>query len=69
MLVLTRRPDEEIVIDGGIRIVVLGVDGNRARIGIIAPPTVRVDRKEVHDRFATAPVPAAVKEAMPLAAV
>ena len=28
MLVITRRPDEEIVIEGGIRIVVLGVDGS-----------------------------------------
>jgi carbon storage regulator len=68
MLVLTRRPDEEIVIDGGIRIVVLGVDGNRARIGVIAPQSVRVDRKEVHDRFAAPPAPA-VKEARALAAV
>jgi carbon storage regulator len=69
MLVLTRRQDEEIVIEGGIRIVVLGVEGNRARIGIIAPPSVRVDRKEIHDRFAT---PASVpieKEGRPLVAV
>ena len=51
MLVLTRRPGEQIVLDDG-RIVMtfLGIEGNKLRIGIDAPPDVRVDRKEVHDR-------------------
>lgn len=69
MLVLTRRAAEEIVIEGGIRIVILGLDGNRARIGIVAPPSVRVDRKEIHDRYAAPPAPPKEKEARPLAAV
>jgi carbon storage regulator len=50
MLVLTRRPGEEIVIEGGIRLTVLGVKGNQVRIGITAPASVRVDRQEVHAR-------------------
>ena len=37
MLVLTRRKDESIMIGNGIEIVVLGIDGDRVRIGIEAP--------------------------------
>jgi carbon storage regulator len=50
MLVLTRRIGEEIVIDEHIRIVVVGVRKGRVRLGILAPPTVRVDRQEVRAR-------------------
>ena len=52
MLVLSRRPGEEIIIDGNIRLRVLGVKGGQVRIGIGAPPTIQVDREEVHDRRA-----------------
>jgi carbon storage regulator len=52
MLVLTRKPGEEIVIDGGIRITIVAVKGDRVRVGITAPPDVRVDREEVHQRVA-----------------
>lgn len=52
MLVLTRRVGEEIVVGGNIRITVVSVKGNRVRIGVTAPESVRVDRKEVHDRRA-----------------
>jgi len=58
MLVLTRHLNEEIVIDGGIRIRVVAMDGNKVRLGIVAPDSVRVDRQEVHDRrseFAAGP--------------
>lgn len=47
MLVLTRRPEEQIIIDGNIRITVLSVVGNKVRIGIDAPPSVRVNRSEI----------------------
>ena len=50
MLVLTRRVGEEIVIDDQIRIVVAAVKGDRVRLGICAPATMRVDRQEVHKR-------------------
>jgi carbon storage regulator len=49
MLVLTRRPGEEIVIDGCIRVRVVDVHGNRVRLGIEAPPEVTVDRSEIHE--------------------
>jgi carbon storage regulator len=52
MLVLTRRPGEEVVIGGNIRIVVTEVGGQRVRLGITAPKDVRVDRAEVDARRA-----------------
>lgn len=52
MLVLTRRIGETIVVDGEIHITVVAVDGNRVRIGVNAPPSVPVDRQEIHVRRA-----------------
>ena len=54
MLVLTRRLDEAIVIEGGIHITVLAVKEGQVRLGITAPADVRVDRQEVHARRAPA---------------
>jgi carbon storage regulator len=50
MLVLTRRIGEQIVIDGVITVAVVAIRGDKPRLGITAPPCVRVDRSEVHDR-------------------
>jgi carbon storage regulator len=50
MLVLTRKPGEEIVISGGIRLTIVAVNGNKVRIGVVAPPAVLVDRAEVAER-------------------
>ena len=53
MLVLSRHVGEEIVIDGRIRLIVLGVRAGVTRLGFVAPASVRVDRKELHDRIAS----------------
>jgi len=50
MLVLTRNLNETIVIDGLIRVTVLGIKGNKVRIGVSAPDDVRVDREEIAQR-------------------
>jgi carbon storage regulator len=52
MLVLTRRPGEEIVIDGGIRVTVVAIGPRKVRLGITAPADVTVDRMEIHERRA-----------------
>ena len=52
MLILTRRTGEAILIDGGVRIVVLGTDGNGVRLGIEAPSSVGILREEVVERIA-----------------
>jgi carbon storage regulator len=49
MLVLSRRPGEQILIDGGIRLKVISVKANQVRLGIVAPSQVPVDRKEIHE--------------------
>jgi len=52
MLVLSRRIGETIVINGDIQVKVLSVQGNKVRLGIVAPDNVSVDRQEVHERRA-----------------
>jgi carbon storage regulator len=50
MLVLTRRPGETVVIGKDIQVVILAVNGAQVRVGISAPPSVTVDREEIHLR-------------------
>jgi carbon storage regulator len=49
MLVLTRKSEESIIIGDDVEIMVLGVSGDKVRIGITAPREVEVFRKEVKD--------------------
>jgi len=54
MLVLTRKANEEITIGKNVRIVVFGVQGNRVRLGLIAPDNVEIHRVEVDPQNPTA---------------
>lgn len=63
MLILSRRAGEAILIDGGVRIVVLGTDGNGVRLGIEAPSSVAIVREEVAQRIAEENVRAGATEA------
>lgn len=47
MLVLTRKPDEHVVIDGGITVGVVEVKGNKVRLSFDAPPRVHILRAEL----------------------
>jgi len=47
MLVLTRKREQSIVIGDNVEIMVLGVSGDKVRLGITAPREVEVFRKEV----------------------
>ena len=53
MLVLTRRRGEKLVIAEEIVVTVISIEGNKVRLGFDAPPSVRVDRKEIHERRLT----------------
>jgi len=46
MLVLTRKTNESICIGPGIEVMVVGVRGNRVRLGFRAPADVSIQRKE-----------------------
>jgi len=50
MLVLTRRAGEVIIIGDDIKITVMSINGQQARIGIDAPKEVSVDREEIYKR-------------------
>ena len=47
MLILSRKPGDAIVIEGGIRVVVLACDRKSVRLGIEAPATVSILREEI----------------------
>jgi len=49
MLLLSRKKNESIVIDGDITIVVVDIRGDKVRLGIEAPKEVSVHRREVFD--------------------
>jgi len=52
MLILTRRPGETLVFgDDQIRITLLGINGNQARIGVHAPSNVSVHREEIYEKI------------------
>jgi carbon storage regulator len=53
MLILTRRPNETLMIGNEITVTVLGVKGNQVRLGVNAPKSVAVHREEVFDRIET----------------
>jgi len=52
MLILSRKPGDAILIDGGVRIVVLSVESGGVRLGIEAPAAVGIVREEVAQRIA-----------------
>lgn len=51
VLILTRRPNETLMIGTEITVTVLGVKGNQVRIGVSAPKNVSVHREEIFDRI------------------
>ena len=48
--VVTRRPDESVMIGNMIEITLLRVEGEKVRPGITAPPSVKVLRRELWER-------------------
>ena len=53
MLVLSRKTNESIVIDGNITVSVLRVDHDNVRLGIEAPLEIPVLRKEIYEEIKT----------------
>ncbi|MCP4046161.1 MAG: carbon storage regulator CsrA [Gammaproteobacteria bacterium] len=51
MLILTRRVGEKLIIGENVTVTVLSVKGNQIRLGIDAPPEVKVHREEVYQRI------------------
>jgi carbon storage regulator len=51
MLVLSRKPNESIVINYDIVVTVLSVKGNTVRLGINAPGEIPVHRQELYEKM------------------
>ncbi len=48
MLVLTRKTGESLYIGDDIKVTLHGIRGNQVRIGVDAPPNVRIYREEIY---------------------
>ena len=51
MLILTRSQNESIIIDGDIKITILGTKGQDVKIGIEAPDDVEIWREEIYQKM------------------
>jgi len=51
MLVLSRKTNESIIINGNITVSVLRVDNDNVRIGVEAPLEIPVMRKEIYEEI------------------
>lgn len=49
MLVLSRRKDESIMIGDDVEIEIVDVQGDKVRLGITAPRSISVHRKEIYE--------------------
>jgi len=47
MLILTRKPGESLYI-GDVKVTIVEVKGNQIRVGIDAPPEIRIYREEIY---------------------
>ncbi len=56
MLVLSRKKNESIIIDGSITVTVVEIRGDKVRLGISAPRDIPIHREEIYDRIHGEPV-------------
>jgi carbon storage regulator len=49
MLVLSRGKDESIMVGENVEVTVVDIRGNNIRLGITAPKSIPVHRREVYD--------------------
>lgn len=47
MLVLKRRKEESVIINGNIKITILGIDRGQVKLGFEAPDDVNIVREEL----------------------
>ncbi len=49
MLVLSRQKDESVIIGDDIEVLIVDIRGDKVRLGVKAPKSISVHRKEVYD--------------------
>jgi carbon storage regulator len=62
MLVLTRKKDESIIINDNIEVTIVEASGGQVKIGIDAPRSIDIYRKEVYEEIETANKEAATQK-------
>ncbi len=65
MLVLSRRKDETIMIGDNVEITIVDVKGDTVRVGITAPRSFSVHRKEIYEAIQAENIAAAQQQAVP----
>ncbi len=48
MLILTRKPGESLYIGDNVKITIVEIKGHQIRVGIDAPPELRIYREEIY---------------------
>lgn len=51
MLILSRKANESVVIDGRITVKIVRLEGDIVKLGISAPPDVPVHRQEIYNEI------------------
>ena len=69
MLILTRKLNEEIVIDSNIRIKILAFNDNQLKLGIEAPQNVKIYRGELFDKIISEMEEAVKKSSEPVESI
>lgn len=49
MLALSRKKGDSIIIGDNIEVIVLGVVGEQVKLGVVAPKSIPVHRKEIYE--------------------
>lgn len=51
MLILSRKKNESIMIDGKIEVQIVDIGDGRVRVGIDAPKSMEIHRKEIYEKI------------------
>jgi len=51
MLALTRKKGESIMVGDNVEIIIISVSGDQAKLGIIAPKSIAIHRKEIYEQI------------------
>ncbi|MCG8571548.1 MAG: carbon storage regulator CsrA [Spirochaetes bacterium] len=51
MLILTRKENESIIIGDNIELTIVSIKGDHVKIGINAPKSIKVYRKEIYEEI------------------
>lgn len=51
MLILTRKKDESLIINGNIEVRIVAIDDGKVKLGIDAPREVEIHRKEIFEKI------------------